>query len=245
MNGLRRSVKSFAERTGVFGALRDLEQCVHALAGHVHEPDFRAIPQELPPGVIADVGANVGQSIIAFRRLFPERVIHAFEPNPSCQPTLRRVAALVRGDVTVHECGIGEAHSELAFHVPVLESGVEMLQEGSFDSEVFAQQVTLERIGRPFRLRTLTAPVLTLDEIGLKIALLKVDVQGLELAVLRGAAESLERHRPVVLIEREESADSDVAKFLAGLGYEGRTLTNNILYLPRGVPAGGSPVARR
>jgi FkbM family methyltransferase len=245
MNDLRHSVKNFAERTGLFGALRDLEQQVHALAGHVHEPDFRAIPRELPPGVIADVGANVGQSVIAFRRLFPERAIHAFEPNPSCQPTLRRVAALVRGNVTVHECGVGEAHSELAFHVPVLESGVEMLQEGSFDPEVFSQTVTLERIGRPFGLRTLMAPVLTLDETGLEIALLKVDVQGLELAVLRGAAGLLERHRPVVLVEREESADSEVEKFLACLGYEGRTLTNNILYLPHSVPAGGSPVARR
>lgn len=62
---------------------------------------------------------------------------------------------------------------------------------------------------------------LQLDDIGLD----KIDVEGHELAVLRGAVDTLRRNRPAVVVEAEErhhpNAVAAIAELLTGLGYAG------------------------
>jgi Methyltransferase FkbM domain len=65
-----------------------------------------------------------------------------------------------------------------------------------------------------------------LDDLGLdNVGLIKIDVEGHELAVLRGAAHTLRRHQPTLVIEAEErhhpGAVAAVTEFLGGLGYTG------------------------
>ena len=40
--------------------------------------------KDLNPQVIFDIGANIGQSAIAFHALFPSAQIYSFEPVPDC-----------------------------------------------------------------------------------------------------------------------------------------------------------------
>lgn len=65
---------------------------------------FRQIGKHLPdwrPGVIFDVGANVGQSCSAYAAAFPEAAIHAFEPVAASFAALReRTEAFP--NITVH-----------------------------------------------------------------------------------------------------------------------------------------------
>jgi uncharacterized protein YjiS (DUF1127 family) len=62
---------------------------------------------------------------------------------------------------------------------------------------------------------------LQLDDIGL----VKIDVEGHELAVVRGAVDTLKRNRPTIVVEAEErhhaNAVSDITELLAKLGYRG------------------------
>jgi hypothetical protein len=49
---------------------------------------------------------------------------------------------------------------------------------------------------------------------------IKIDVEGHELKVLKGAEETLKKHKPTVLIEIHDfSEDHDVHKFMMSLGY--------------------------
>jgi hypothetical protein len=61
-------------------------------------------------------------------------------------------------------------------------------------------------------------PVRRLDALGLDVAFLKVDAEGFELEALRGLAETIERGRPVVLVERSDSFDG-VSSFLGAHRY--------------------------
>lgn len=82
---------------------------------------------------------------------------------------------------------------------------------------------------------------LTIDALGLteRIKLIKVDVEGHELAVCRGMIGILRRDHPVLIIE-DHRTDTGVTEFLARLGYEGRRLSEtsrNLLFTtPVGQP---------
>lgn len=58
-----------------------------------------------------------------------------------------------------------------------------------------------------------------LDELDLDPAFVKIDVEGAELGVLKGLRETIERCRPVLMVERSERIDQ-VIELLGADGYE-------------------------
>jgi FkbM family methyltransferase len=129
-----------------------------------------------PAPVVFDVGANVGQSVRAYRAAFPASVVHSFEPGPATFEVLR---ASVSGLARVHlsNCALGATAGRLTFHenrlsdmssfLPMADTGY---GEVVADTEVRVCTVddycAEHRIGR--------------------IDILKSDTQGFDLEVLRG-----------------------------------------------------------
>jgi FkbM family methyltransferase len=70
-----------------------------------------------------------------------------------------------------------------------------------------------EPLHRPQR-----TPLLTIDQLGISdLSLIQLDVEGFELPVLKGAANAIQAHQPVVVVEDNRD---DCGAFLARLGYE-------------------------
>jgi len=65
-------------------------------------------------------------------------------------------------------------------------------------------------------------PVTTVDSLQLaRCHLLKADVEGMELSVLKGAAETIEKHRPVVYVENDRAESSrTLIEYIMSLGYD-------------------------
>lgn len=171
----------------------------------------------LSPGEVAvDAGAHKGAYTYWMRRAVGERGrVFAFEPQPRLAAYLMRVNAAMRwANVSVRECALSDAAGSATLHVPRLGSSQgASLSEGAPGQGEEAVLV---------RLATLDAE---LQGAG-RVALLKVDVEGHELAVFRGAAGILARDAPVVLFECERRhfgshSIDDVFAHLRGLGYEG------------------------
>jgi FkbM family methyltransferase len=80
-------------------------------------------------------------------------------------------------------------------------------------------------------------PSLTVDEVvaaeGLRPRLVKIDVEGAELSVLRGMQNTLRDHRPAVILEAHTSwqpdgvEPEDVESLIRDAGYDGRTLEDD------------------
>jgi FkbM family methyltransferase len=145
-----------------------------------------------PGDTVLDVGSNYGLvAIVAGRLVGPTGLVHAFEPQPRLAEMIRSSAeANGLGQVHVHQVALSESDGTFDLFIPANHSGGSSLlkPEGS-DDEKLAVEV-----------RRASA---YLEEIGVKaVRLLKIDVEGHEAQVFRGASDFFESHPPdVVLFE--------------------------------------------
>jgi len=150
---------------------------------------IRLIQREVHPDWVAlDVGANVGAVTLALARFTsPAGRVHAFEPGPPNLQRLRANLALnpsLAEHVTVHPAGVGEAPGELRWQEEAGNPGNAMLDADG----------------------THPVPVITLDDFATqhdlpRLDFIKVDVEGMELNVFRGARRSLQQFRPMNYFE--------------------------------------------
>lgn len=171
----------------------------------------------MSPAVVSlDVGANVGLFTYYLARY--SRHVHAFEPNPLACDVLQSVADR---NVTVHRTALTDRAGEVELYVP-------RNRKGWSSNGGSLQQMRWGDFGR------VRVPGRRIDDLGLSdIGFIKIDVEGHELAVLRGAQETLRRDRPNLFVENEHShAGGDAAAvfdLLKELDYEGFFLDGGVL----------------
>jgi FkbM family methyltransferase len=148
---------------------------------------------DLPPRpVVVDVGAHVGHFSETVLALRPAATVFAFEPQPGAFAELRaRLGTFDRVDLNA--CALGATSGTRAMFVSRYDQASSFLPNG----EVLQRQV----YGIDFSVeKTLDVQTRTLDEFAQakgieRIDLLKLDVQGFELEVLRGALGTLPKVR--------------------------------------------------
>ena len=185
----------------------------------VHDPDFLYFAELAGrSGLFVDVGANRGQSAVSVRIVWPECEIVSFEPNDVVVPALRHIAAKL-GHVQIHEVALGEADGEAQFLQPWVD-GQPFLEQGTIAPEQFERPWIIDGFKQHGQCVTTTEVRVTvrrLDTFGLAPTAVKIDAEGSELAVLRGAESTLRRHKPIVMVENNDW--HSVTAFLSGLGY--------------------------
>jgi FkbM family methyltransferase len=168
-----------------------------------------------PGDLVVDAGANIGyMSVLAAAA--GARVI-AFEPNPALLPILRQNLG-AKGEVRPIALGARR-------HTSVL-----------IPPDPSAHNTGLGRLGSEFEPGAVPVQVDTLDSElrGRSVAILKLDVEGTEYAVLEGAADALKEGRlRHIIFEDHRGAHSDVMARLLNCGYAvysiGWTLTGPVL----------------
>jgi len=139
--------------------------------------------KRLSPKTLIDVGANKGQFSLIARYLFPDIEIYAFEPFSFEAEIFRSV---VRGPVRLYDLAIGQALNSETFYVMSRRDSSSLLkptpnQRLAYDvSPVSSITVQVARLCDFLELDSLARPIL-----------LKIDVQGGELDVLKSAGEAI------------------------------------------------------
>lgn len=135
---------------------------------------------QFPDAVILDVGANAGQYAELVRELGPKTVIHSFEPHPKSFAKL--IELRDRLDVEVHAMALGDVESEIEFFDYADDEGS---QHASVYRDVI--EVVHARPAASVKVRCETLDVVA-PRLGIKkIGLLKIDTEGHDYAVLKGA----------------------------------------------------------
>lgn len=190
-----------------------------------------------------DIGANHGQTLDSFRLFQKQSPVVSFEPNPLLAGKLSK-----RFDtdplVEIVACGLGEEDGEFTLHVPVYR-GYVFDGLASFDRRAAENWLSHETIygfdPAKLELRDVKCAVKRWDSFDTRPALVKIDVQGFEMHVLRGGGGTIERCRPIFIIEND--ADMLHWRFLENIGYRqigyekdalllDKTSFRNTLYAP-------------
>jgi len=165
--------------------------------------------------VALDIGANLGIVTFLMARLVgPSGHVHAFEPNPLLQEFIQQaIERNSAANVTLHPVALGERDDELSLRVPRGNAGAASLVEPRVDIAVHEVPVPVRRLG----------DVLA-DSPPAAIRLVKMDVEGFEPAVLRGAVDLFRSTPPEAIIfelnERDVSLrNHPTFRILDELGY--------------------------
>lgn len=210
------------------------------LASLIHPSCWRGLSIGVAPSVehlsvlrtldvdgILDVGANRGQFSLACRLAKPGIPVVAFEPIPNEASTFRKVHPQ-SSLVTLIESALGESTGSAVLHLSKSADSSSLLPIGRRQTEYFRDTA---EIG------TLKVPVQRLDDLSANWAgrtdqLLKIDVQGYELNVLRGAAQTLNSCKYVyaecseVELYEGQALKREVADFLQSHGFAEQGMFN-------------------
>jgi FkbM family methyltransferase len=177
------------------------------LYGEFAEAEIAIFRQLVRPGqCVFDVGANIGAHTIALAAIVgPHGRVTSFEPQRVIFQMLNANVAL-NGlhHVTTHQMALGSAAGSLK--VPPLDYAGELNFGG----------LSLEHIKQGEEVRQST-----FDSLAVRACdFVKIDVEGMEIEVLKGMAETIQRFRPAMYVENDRRHKSAaLVGHLLGLGY--------------------------
>jgi FkbM family methyltransferase len=173
-----------------------------------------------PKLVTLDVGSNRG--LYAVAALPYSRSVLAFEPQPYFASFLRKY---LPPKVEVHECAVSDVAGSATLQVP---------SDPRFHAEARLSTQVDTGTGEVGNFVPVKVPTLRLDDvIREKVGLMKIDVEGHELAVLNGATAIIDRYRPNIIIEIEnrhrDGAVASAFRWFEARQYHGFYLQGNAL----------------
>jgi FkbM family methyltransferase len=154
--------------------------------------------------LVIDVGANIGALTLALADIVGEGdgVVYAFEPHPELFKLLQRNCG--ERDIQCHPLALGDSTGTT--QMPALET---LTAKNYGDLAIGA--------GADYEIA-----ITRLDDWDVEISpsFIKIDVQGYEAEVLRGAAEIIRRTRPVIQVEIDQSGPAqETLRVLRDSGY--------------------------
>lgn len=184
------------------------------------EADFTAFKtMRNEKGLVVDIGANGGQSAIAFSFLLPRFDILSFEPNPALWRDLEFVARIIGRRFSFRKTGLGPAADAMTLYVPQL-GALPVTTRASLDraaAEAHCERIAKE-IGQKPEISETKVEIVSFDSLDLHPDIVKIDVEGYELHVLKGMLRTLENDKPILLLESNPD-DRACMELLWRLGY--------------------------
>ena len=192
-----KSVRIFDRAVSITGSDED-DYFRHIVEGSdLTDPVLHALRPHVDEGAWCfDVGANIGLYSVGLSTLAPRGRVFAFEPSPGSaaflRTNLRRNGA---ENVEVVATALADREGTISFHdVPFFTAGSFTAEEGTW---LGADAVGSTLVQVPCT----TLDAFVEDHSVERVDVLKIDVEGAELAVLEGGVATLAAHRPTVVME--------------------------------------------
>lgn len=183
--------------------------------------------KDIPNPIIFDIGSNIGTFATWMARAFPMGQVYCFEPQHAVfQQLAGNMAINNLYNVYTHNMALGAANEYVQFNQP------DYFAKHDFGTFSLKTDRHLQRTAE-----TLTVEVRTLDSFMTlhqvrRLDLLKIDAEGMDLDVLLGAQQTIQKFLPKIFVEHsdnEVSIKDSLIEFLGKFDYEFEIIGNNIL----------------
>jgi FkbM family methyltransferase len=197
----------------------------------IHQLALKLLINE-PNGIVLDIGANLGTFCVPLAKKIPKLTFHAFEPQRVVYYQLC-ANTFVNGcdNIYAHHFGLSNKQERMTLILPDYATETNI---GAFSID---KQVRETEYECPTKGRDETITVFPLDDGNHKnVRLIKIDVEGHELEVLKGAKKTLkDNNYPPIIFEAwtwkpwYQEKRKELFAYLEGLGYQIQHLGENNL----------------
>ncbi|MCA0431405.1 MAG: FkbM family methyltransferase [Bacteroidetes bacterium] len=200
----------------------NLKLDIHDYVGHYHYFGLKDIEQTnlmrlIKPGdFVIDIGTNYGTTLLQFANLIGVNgKTFGFEPDPiNFEICNQNIQLNHFTNLSVENIGLGNKEAEVNLVVDV-------------DSNRGGNRISENIIGKEsYQIKIVKFDNWVLDKMLNKINLIKIDVEGYEMEVLKGAENSIKKYKPILFIElddnnlkQQNSSAKEVISYLISLNY--------------------------
>lgn len=157
----------------------------------------------LKKGLLLDIGSNIGNHTLYFFQNNLIQTAYCFEPVQDTFQILQKNIYInnLQNKVKLFNVGVGESQ------------GTAQIASYSI-SNTGSSQLKISNKG--------DIPIIAIDNIDFEqnISLVKIDVEGFELSVIKGMLNTLKTHKPLIFIEIRNPFFDEIREHLQALGYE-------------------------
>ena len=148
----------------------------------------RLVGKRWTPNLIIDIGGNLGQSSMAFDRLFTSDQLVIFEPNPPMAQQCRNLKFEKIKNVEVHQFGLAKYQERINLYTPEY-NGVTFWGLASLNLMQASSLIGTDNIWKfdpsKLKIREIVVELRTLDSFNLNPDFIKIDVEGLETEIIQ------------------------------------------------------------
>lgn len=177
--------------------------------------------------------------------------IHSFEPNPLLYPYLEKNLKKIIKNINLYNVGLSDKNGDVTLKLPIRSKSI---FKDNIEELFKLGAASIHPIKTFDNYKSIPVKIKKLDDIDLKnkIKFMKIDVEGHELEVIKGATETIKKNKPVLLVEIEKRHSKknvvDSISFIKKYGYdcyfvknkeliscdklENKELENNYFFLP-------------
>jgi FkbM family methyltransferase len=191
------------------------------ITGTPHEKDF-LILKKIPvrTGILLDIGANDGVSVLSIRSLNKTNPILSLEPNPEHKGRLLLLTKIIK-NYQFKLVGAGEKHGKITLYSPIYK-GYPLLSYATLKPELLDLPGHMfTKNYRPDLLHFIktTVDIIVIDDLNLDISFVKIDAEGNDFNVLKGMLVTIRRCKPVIMIERGNTTLKEINALLEDMNY--------------------------
>tara|TARA_B100000963_G_C22483804_1_gene605960 strand:+ start:183 stop:995 length:813 start_codon:yes stop_codon:yes gene_type:complete len=173
---------------------------------------------------IIDIGGNDGISSLILRKFNKKSKILCIEPNKFYETTLKKIKQKDKNfDYLI--CGASNIESIIKMYIPKFKnvyfrSLASIENKNFFNENSFLPNVGIKKENfKNVSLEDFEVKIIKLDSLNLNPDLLKIDVEGHELEVLEGCSSTINKYRPLIIIEINKNNFPKIVNFMLEKNY--------------------------
>ena len=171
---------------------------------------------------IIDIGANIGLVTIPIVNIYPNTTIHSFEPDATNFLILQKNTQQHK-NINIYQTAISDQNELCNMTIATFNKGGNYIHSSTNQNNKHTKYTHPTTNNIETKIHNVFIPAINIDSIQhifkQKISVIKIDVEGYETKTIRGAIQTIQKHRPVIIVEIWNRNLTQIIQIMAEIKY--------------------------